>query len=226
MPRQPPVASHNLQAFQVSFKLHRTLEPSNCPSSLLTAQRQTPPSWQTTREWRRREGESKVLCYKTDPNEGFRVTGDTITITVGTDLPETFHIHETILSERSTFFKAAVSKRWQEGRNGKINLPEDDPSLAGAYFDWLYSFKIPSKSDQAVNVLDDSDIDAEYEYLSHMYVFGEKVVDDDFCNAVIDAIIAKIEFDSGDAYYYPSTKAVNILYEATAEGCPARKMMV
>ncbi|KAF2167853.1 hypothetical protein M409DRAFT_22000 [Zasmidium cellare ATCC 36951] len=157
-----------------------------------------------------------------------RITDAVISIVVGTEAQETFTVHETVLSERSGFFKAAISKRWRPGGDGKIYLPEDDPSAAGAYFEWLYSSKIASKDDrpEPVTKVEQADMRAEFELLVQMYVFGEKVLDDDFCNAVLSAMLLKMENDDAKCIWYPHRNAIRILYEGTSQDCPARKMMV
>ncbi|KAK4495655.1 hypothetical protein PRZ48_012923 [Zasmidium cellare] len=172
--------------------------------------------------WYGRKRQSAVM----HSDRRLRITTSAVKITAGTDDQESFIVHDTILSDRSPFFKAAISKRWQAGRNGEVHLPEDEPFVVGAYFDWLYSSNIASKSEKPFAELQEDEIDAELEYLCKLYVFGEKILDNEFCNAVVSAITARVDEDHDEGTFYPGTKAVRILYEGTGEGCPARKMMV
>jgi hypothetical protein len=58
--------------------------------------------------------------------------------------------------------------------------------------------------------------------LARAYVLGEKLIDAKFKNAIIDTFVA-VGAAMGDN---PIGECVNILYEGTLEGSPARKMVV
>ena len=55
-----------------------------------------------------------------------------------------------------------------------------------------------------------------------MYVLGEKIVDHEFQNAVIQAII----FDMGRKNKVPSLGTIKIIYDGTTEGSAARRLLV
>ncbi|KAK5126451.1 hypothetical protein LTR85_010687 [Meristemomyces frigidus] len=67
----------------------------------------------------------------------------------------------------------------------------------------------------------------EFELLAKLYVFGERFQDGRFEDAVVDAIVAKVNDADVTGYvYYPDIAEVNIIYEGTLKACPARQLMV
>ena len=68
--------------------------------------------------------------------------------------------------------------------------------------------------------------DREFELLAMLYCFGEKYQDVRFKNTVIDAILAKQNIKYEGGRWYPTDKAVDIIYQGTSSGSPARKLMV
>ena len=63
-------------------------------------------------------------------------------------------------------------------------------------------------------------------YLARLYTVGERLMDSEFQNRIIDAIIATSR-DLVDAWRYnPIGEAVNVMYEGTTEGCTGRRLMV
>ncbi|KAK4960581.1 hypothetical protein LTR10_003477 [Elasticomyces elasticus] len=76
--------------------------------------------------------------------------------------------------------------------------------------------------------------DREYTLLAQLYCFGERMQDHRFQNAVVDAIIAnvrdthrgKLNGRKASFKHYPSIQVVNLIYEGTPSGSPARRLMV
>lgn len=135
-------------------------------------------------------------------------SNDTVTHTVGVDRVE-FTVHLKQL-EKSPFFRSAVKKDWLV--DGTIALPIDDPTVVHCYLHFLYSSAVPANF---------------YEALAELYVFGEKIMDVDFKNAVIGAIIRETRKPETDGHcYFPTGDVVDILYAGTSSGSPARKLMV
>jgi hypothetical protein len=63
--------------------------------------------------------------------------------------------------------------------------------------------------------------------LVESFIFGEKIQDGDFKDAVVDAMILSINtMGKDDKHWYPSGPAVDRAYEGTPEGSPMRKLMV
>ncbi|KAK5729613.1 hypothetical protein LTR17_011800 [Elasticomyces elasticus] len=76
--------------------------------------------------------------------------------------------------------------------------------------------------------------DTEYTLLAQLYCFGVRMQDHRFQNAVVDAIIANVEDThrgklngrKASFKHYPSIQVVNLIYEGTPSGSPARRLMV
>jgi hypothetical protein len=48
-------------------------------------------------------------------------------------------VHKDRLSAKSKFFKAAIAKKWKEGEEEILRLPEVEPDIFQTYADWAYS---------------------------------------------------------------------------------------
>lgn len=98
--------------------------------------------------------------------------------------------------------------------------------MVGTYLEWMYTQTIevsPLTNDK----MSYNDFKAEFEHLARAYVFGEKVQDDAFCNSVTDAMLDRAGgSEHGSCWWYPTTKAVSIIYDGTPEGSPARRLCV
>ena len=63
--------------------------------------------------------------------------------------------------------------------------------------------------------------------LTGAFVFGEKVQDGDFKDAVVDALIHTVAApDEKGVRYYPTAQSVNRAYIGTPEGSPIRRLLV
>jgi hypothetical protein len=85
---------------------------------------------------------------------------------------------------------------WKEAQERTIKLPEDDPEVFSVYQEWLYDGLIHTGSQTLFPATDD-----EYEALVKAYILGEKLMDQDFKDATIDATLDKFRnmsrFDTG-----------------------------
>lgn len=80
------------------------------------------------------------------------------------------------------------------------------------YLHFLYASGVPASN---------------YETLSALYVYGEKVVDLRFKHAVIKTIINLTRQVQDDGIcYYPVTKAVDDIYAGRLDGSPGRRLLV
>ena len=67
----------------------------------------------------------------------------------------------------------------------------------------------------------------EFDVLTGAFVFGEKVQDGDFKDAVVDALIHTVVApDEKGVRYYPTAQSVNRAYIGTPEGSPIRRLFV
>lgn len=178
-----------------------------------------------------------------------------ITVTAGEgEDADTFQVHEHLLKKSSVrsrlvihlrktrtyqlqgFFQAALSKQWKEGQEQKIDLPDDDPHAVAVYINWLYTSDLeiwirilpfhPQLS--SGSVYDGGHNSERMEMLAGLYVFGDKIQDRVFTNAVIvlwTRILDRIEaVDRTDMC--PSISCVRLIYEGTIANSPARRLLV
>lgn len=115
------------------------------------------------------------------------------------------------MQDNSPFFKAALSKKWNEGteRPCTIELPKDQVDIVAAYVDYLYVDDI--KAEKTI-----------FSWLAHLYCFGEKIQDDGFC----DALLLAIRSGAGPGRFSPGIDTVNIIYAGTPKNAPMRRFLV
>lgn len=138
-----------------------------------------------------------------------------------------FPVHQKRLCERSPYFATAAKKDWKEGQEHRISLPCDSTVAVGLYIQWIYGGKIFTRPGKGGAEDKDKATYSETSLLVEAFIFGEKIQDGDFKDAVLDAIIVSIH-DSGKdhQFRYPSSTTVERAYEGTPEGSPLRKLMV
>jgi hypothetical protein len=134
-------------------------------------------------------------------------------------------VHQDLLCARSPYFVAAAKEDWKEGQERRVPLLHDKYAAVGLYVQWIYGGKIfsrPSKGD-----VDYSPTHGEIPDLVDAFVFGEKIQDGDFKDAVIDSVTASINVPDKDGKcWYPVGPVVDRAYEGTPEGSPLRRLMV
>ncbi|GIZ37637.1 hypothetical protein CKM354_000107900 [Cercospora kikuchii] len=161
-----------------------------------------------------------------------RITNNIITITVGQG-PESekFLVHDFLLKENSKFFEAALNRQWIEGQEKKVNLPDDDPLIFSIYADWLFTGKIASKPEQLEQPeyeVNWPDVSEEQIIQAELYVLGEKLMDDAFCDCILRALVevGKMKAWIGHEGYMPCRTAIRIIYNGTTHDSPMRKFLV
>ncbi|KAF7187802.1 hypothetical protein HII31_10702 [Pseudocercospora fuligena] len=153
------------------------------------------------------------------PAKRMKYSGDFVTIRVGIGAAqETLPIHEHMIKEKSQFFRAAFDRKWKEGQSREVELPEDDPNVVHDYLDWLYGGSVQSAPMSK---------SFSYSPLVKRYLFGEKVLDDSFCNAVMRAICEKCDHHDEDGKRrFPGPQARKLIYENTLPGSLTRQFVV
>jgi hypothetical protein len=136
-----------------------------------------------------------------------------IIFVVGTYAPERYSIHERLISHRSEFVRLALRGEWKEAQERTVQLPEDDTEVFSVYQQWLYSGLIHTSCDTSF-----SGTDNEYETLVKAYILGEKFMDTDFKDAIMDAIVDKLRslrrFD---------TRLTTLVFSNTPSTSPLRR---
>ena len=134
-----------------------------------------------------------------------------ITFRVGTDNSRDFLVHENIIAPRSEFVRLALKGVWQEARERIIPLPEDSIDAFDLYQQWLYTGNIYESRFRGTTT--------GYILLVGAYFIGEKFIDADYKDTIIDCIIHKLKtsrsFDKGQA---------TLVWESTPVDSPLRKL--
>jgi hypothetical protein len=147
-------------------------------------------------------------------------------------------VHKHSITRTSQFFAAALKKDWTEGQTRTLDLPEEIPEHMEYYCEYLYSDELPTKG--FTHKKDGDNMEAGFELLANLYVFGERRMDTKLRNAVAHEMLriqslplanppgfgARIAPCVPCVPCVPSTATVNIIYQSTPEGSPARRLMV
>lgn len=111
----------------------------------------------------------------------------TILCRVGKEDAQEFIVHEHLLVANSEYAQTALKKEWNEASEGVFSLPEDDINSFDLYQQWLYTGKI--YVNRVSNQLQDRH---HYERLVRAYTLGEKLIDCNFKDAIVDCIISRL----------------------------------
>ncbi|GLI78896.1 hypothetical protein PoHVEF18_007218 [Penicillium ochrochloron] len=154
-------------------------------------------------------------------DEAKDLSGETVAVVVGPQR-EVFHVHETLLRQSCPFFDKAMGPQWKESKERKITMPDDDAEVMKIYVYWLYCGALlmypPTSQDSA-----------EREDLSYVkaWILGDKLLDLDFQNAVIDGIFERYHTEPRDGKrwnVWPG--AVDYAFDKTYKGAPLRRLFV
>lgn len=156
-------------------------------------------------------------------------------------------MHKTLLREASGFFASAVKEEWSKGRKQRIPLPDDNALVVDLYLQWLYTRRIITRErlvgedkeakeekqceeekEDGVEKKEEEGMNGhEFEVLPGAFVFGEKVQDGDFKDAVVDALIHTVAApDEKGVRWYPIAQSVDRAYTGTPAGSPIRRLLV
>lgn len=161
---------------------------------------------------------------------------ETIEVCAGEgDAVESFTVHTTYATKSSKFIQAALGRdSWKEAQEKRITLPEAEPAVFESYIHWLYTNDIDLG--ESVQVCDSCQRDALEpdgegerlcmnrcsQELASMYILGDFLDDTRFCNAVMDVW----KKTSRRVRCVPQPSAVEIIWEQTSVGCPARELLL
>jgi hypothetical protein len=159
--------------------------------------------------------------------------GAITTLAVGEEEVE-YKVHEALLSERSEFFTSASKEEWKEGQEHRVPLPDDTPSVVDLYVQWIYSGRVLSGRTLGGKIPVKEEADGEeckngsqFDLLIGGFVFGEKIQDGGFKDAVVDALIHTVRTpDEKGVCWYPTKSWVDQAYVGTPEGSPFRRLLV
>jgi hypothetical protein len=106
---------------------------------------------------------------------------------------------------------------------GFIDLSDDSVKIVSDYIRWLYCDHMPVqlyKATQDTRAKKAEEAGKVFLTLAEAYVFGEKIVDAKYKNAVVKTVIAAIE----SSQWNLGPDSVNIIYKGTPPKSPLRRL--
>ena len=146
---------------------------------------------------------------------------DHIEVLVGPE-KKLFTVHQDIMCDRSPFFRAACSERWQQGSKA-IELLDHDPEIFDTYLLCVYKDKINTGgSEENKCDADITDFDGNYDRLLRTYILADKLGDVVTTNMVIEEMI---EY-SAKAKLFPAAFDLQLGFAETCETSPVQLLFV
>jgi hypothetical protein len=132
---------------------------------------------------------------------------------------EKFTVHKDLVCASSKFFMVASSKRWLEGREKAVRLPEVKKETFQAYVVWIYAGKVNVNK----SIKGDVKLAAgeEFRETVDLYLLGDVLDDLQLRNAAMRAIVTGLE----DWNVQPSCKLINHIWDSTPPGSLLRAMI-
>ena len=146
-----------------------------------------------------------------------------ITVRAGT---EDFVVHETLIRSSSEFFNGALRHEWKEATQRVVDLPGVSSSLFETYSRWLYTgkvFSIQSGPEKEGETDEDIKRATEWFRLLMSYTLGERLLDAQYKDAIIDACIEVVVLEES-VCWIPGV--VCSVYSNTPPQSPLRDLLV
>jgi len=131
-----------------------------------------------------------------------------------------FSIHQEAICDKSKFFKAACSKRWIEGQEKLLRLPEAKPGVFRRYSNWIYSGLISGMRCTQTSSIEDKT--SEHVSLINLYLLGDSLDDIQLRNTAIQELSKHL--DASNFLSGPSVAAK--VWSSTPPGSRLRKLIV
>ncbi|GLI78894.1 hypothetical protein PoHVEF18_007216 [Penicillium ochrochloron] len=179
----------------------------------------------------------KVITGDTDRKD---FSGALICVEVGPD-KEAFSVHERLIRNSSASFERALKDPREQSLVRTARLRKEEPEVFKAYIHWLYRDTIPIPHHDA----DDFEFDYKNDHgnfpLVKAYVLGDRLLDINFQNAVINAIWEQYRNKDFEADFdrwiegnekekkcacTPSSVSITYAYINTIESSPLRRLLV
>jgi hypothetical protein len=129
---------------------------------------------------------------------------DTLTVLVGRR-KQKFVCHKDKLSARSKFFKAACSKKWKEGKQEVLRLPEIKPDTFQLYTDWAYNNVVPPA-------------DPSTRPLIELYLIGDFLDDVRLRNTTMELLVESVKTHNT----FPRADSIKLICDHTTANSPIR----
>ncbi|KAI7239686.1 hypothetical protein KC330_g1790 [Hortaea werneckii] len=138
--------------------------------------------------------------------------------------PKFFCIPKEIICTSSDYFKTALRERWREGRVGVVELQDVEPRIFNIYANWLMRRRVYIDCEST----EEKVMTNQYFLAFKAYALGDRLLDQDFKDAVTDAIgfyMVMEKDNEGYEYRLPCDSSINMLYSTTTPGCTARRLV-
>lgn len=150
------------------------------------------------------------------------LSGRSIEVILGREpAATTFSVHEGLISASSQFFKTTMKECWKEGQQGSVRLEDQSADIFQLYLHWLYKGTLPVRIDKP-----GAEGNEEYLQLAKAYTLGDELIDGDFQDAIIDAIVDKCNSKASDGQsWFPVGAVVQQIYRHTLKSSKARRLL-
>ena len=142
-----------------------------------------------------------------------------VTVLVGQEVKR-FTLHQDAVCDKSKFFKAACAKRWLEGQERVVRLPEVKPVDFQTYCSWIYTGQVADGTCTTASTNDERR--QEYDQTIQLYLLADKLDDVQLRNRATIKLFHSMR--SGDQLV--NSTAINLVWESTLIGSPLIKMLV
>lgn len=142
-----------------------------------------------------------------------------ITVLVGSE-EHRFMLHQDAICGKSKFFTAACSKKWREGQERLVRLPEIRPSTFKIYCGWVYTGQIADIAHTRES--DKDDRVAEKSQLVDLYLVADALDDIKLRNLAVSTLFKSMQVHGTIL----SAVAIQWIWRATPSGSNIRKMLV
>ena len=140
---------------------------------------------------------------------------------------ETLSVHQGVLCKSSEFFRRMMKPEWTGSRDcpNTIELSNETGDTVSDYVKWLYGGIVPcilykaDKDDKREKVAEEAE--KVFVLLAEAYVFGEKILDSKYKNAVVRTVVAAKE----SSQWSMGPESVDIVYSGTPSGSLLRRFI-
>lgn len=160
----------------------------------------------------------------------------TITVLIG-EAEAPFTVHENLIYERSEFFKAAVTRGWQETQSKTVRITHQEPALFQIYLETIYATHVSLlaiiqnhaheivSEETAESLLIDEDRDTTKQKVGHsfimLYMLGDYLSDVKLQKMVVQNVVKALN-ENNITFLYESIKT---LFENMPSNCSLQKLV-
>ncbi|RAK75023.1 BTB/POZ domain-containing protein [Aspergillus fijiensis CBS 313.89] len=123
-----------------------------------------------------------------------------------------YRIPEQKARSSSEFFDKALEGTWKEGTQRTVRLPDVDPRTFGKYFWWLYHPAYTPSS--------------EFKDLVKAYILADRLMDNNFGNQLMNAIVTRLTGGSGGYRSPPSKEEMEFVWQTLPPLTPLYRLLV